>query len=141
TMELANVNEGFSGAAVNHKGLTATFADAQPASGSQPATPALVGPFNNEMTNAVVPKDMETVAGKPIIDPFNSYARGSGLELGLGTMLPNNPDLNQLILAGIAEQAAPCSPASPICVAGRIPPGSGPNGAVVKEVGPIPGDP
>src|SRR5438477_4450493 len=94
TSRLVNTDVGFSGAAADTTGLT--------------------NPVNNEMQNAV----------SPALPTKNSYGRGSGLELGLGTSLPNNPDANQLILAGLAEAAAPPS-----------------TSLVTKEVGPIAGDP
>ncbi|MCA1691532.1 MAG: hypothetical protein LC733_04765 [Actinobacteria bacterium] len=49
----------------------------------------------------------------------NSYGRGTGLELGLLTPTPN-PDPNQLLLAGLAEAAAPPN-----------------SGLVEKQIGPI----
>src|SRR5438067_7076896 len=123
TTELANVNVGFSRSAADSTGLKT---------------------IDNEMSNAVVPQNLQSL--KPtgstpaVTTSNNTYGGGSGLELGLGTSLPNNPDLNQLILAGLAEQVAPCAPAGPLCVNGRMPAGSGPNGAVVKEIA-IPADP
>src|SRR5438477_1223880 len=91
---LVNADVGFSGAAADTTGLA--------------------NPVNNEMQNAV----------SPALPTKNSYGRGSGLELGLGTSLPNNPDANQAILAGLAEASAPP-----------------PSGLVTKEVGPIKGSP
>src|SRR4051794_12638950 len=91
---LVNADVGFSGAAADTTGLA--------------------NPVNNEMQNAV----------SPAAPNKNSYGRGSGLELGLGTSLPNNPDANQLILAGLAEASAP--PTSSL---------------VTKEEGPIKGSP
>ena len=46
---------------------------------------------------------------KPNLAAKHSHARGSGIELGLGTTNPSNPDPNQLILANLAEAAAPKS--------------------------------
>jgi hypothetical protein len=70
--------------------------------------------INNELGEAVVPKDLETQAKAPI-GGFNSYGGGSGVELGLGTTIPNNPDVNQAILGGLAEQAAdPPTPKSDV---------------------------
>jgi hypothetical protein len=63
-------------------------------------------------------------AVSPSLPAENAYGRGSGLEVGLGTSLPNNPDANQAILAGLAEAAAPPS-----------------SSLVTKEIGPIKGDP
>src|SRR3954470_8471390 len=91
---LVNADVGFSGAAADTTGLA--------------------NPVHNEMQNAV----------SPALPTKNSYGRGSGLELGLGTDLPNNPDANQLILAGLAEASAPP-----------------PSGLVTKEVGPIKANP
>src|SRR5436305_340596 len=91
---LVNADVGFSGAAADTTGLA--------------------NPVNNEMQNAV----------SPALPTKNSYGRGSGLELGLGTSLPNNPDVNQLILAGLAQASAPPS-----------------SGLVTKEEGPIKGSP
>jgi hypothetical protein len=112
-VELANANVAFSGAASNTSGLK---------------------PLNNEMDHAVIPSDLET-AGKVPTAPFNSYGRGSGLEVGLGTTIPNNPDVNQIILAGMAEEAA--APVTGTTGASQ------PDGSVVKELPPggIPGDP
>src|SRR3954447_6567465 len=94
TSRLVNTDVGFSGAAADTTGLA--------------------NPVNNEMQNAV----------SPALPTKNSYGRGSGLELGVGTSLPNNPDANQAILAGLAEASAPP-----------------PSGLVTKEVGPIKGSP
>ncbi|TMK84198.1 MAG: hypothetical protein E6G57_15135, partial [Actinobacteria bacterium] len=94
TSRLVNADVGFSGAAADTTGLA--------------------NPVNNEMQNAV----------SPALPTKNSYGRGSGLELGVGTSLPNNPDANQAILAGLAEASAP--PSTPL---------------VTKEVGPIKGSP
>ncbi|MBV8981703.1 MAG: hypothetical protein JO086_12445, partial [Acidimicrobiia bacterium] len=66
---LVNADVGFSGAAADTSGLN--------------------NGVNNEFQNAV----------SPALPNKDSYGRGSGLELGLGTSLPNNPNLNQLILA------------------------------------------
>lgn len=49
-----------------------------------------------------------------------SYGRGTGLEIGLLTPHPSNPDPNQILLAGLAQSSAP-----PIA------------GPVVKQIGPI----
>src|SRR5438874_758877 len=70
TSELANVNVSFSRSAVDSTGLK---------------------PINNEMSNAVVPANLQSLKPTtPAITPsFNTYGGGSGLELGLGTTLPN----------------------------------------------------
>src|SRR5947199_7240849 len=53
---------------------------------------------NNEMDEPVATSQ----AGK------NAYGRGSGAEIGLGTQVPSSAaDANQIILAGLAEAAAP----------------------------------
>jgi hypothetical protein len=71
-------------------------------------------PVNNEVDEAIVPKDLESVAKKSTAS-FNSYGGGSGIEAGLGTTIPNNPDINQIILGGLAEQAAdPPTPPSDV---------------------------
>src|SRR5436305_4692880 len=79
---LVNADVGFSGAAADTTGLA--------------------NPVNNEMQNAV----------SPALPTKNSHGRGSGLEVGIGTSVPNNPDANQAILAGLAEAAAPPSTSS-----------------------------
>lgn len=94
---LADTEEAFAGAAVDSTGAL------------------LSKGVVNEVSQAVAPAQ----AGK------NAYGRGTGLELGLGTSTPNSPDLNQLILADLAQQAAP--PTDP--------------SIVTKEVGPVKGDP
>src|SRR6266511_331586 len=121
--ELANVQVGYSASAANSSGLLDGYVPALPAvtagPNPHPAIPALGGTPNNaagtggtgisnEMSHAIVPPNLQSFAipPPPATDAFQSYGRGSGLELGLGTTLPNNPDLNQLILTGLAEQAA-----------------------------------
>lgn len=83
-------------------------------SGASSNSGGLATAINNEMSQPVQP----ALSGK------NSAGRGTGLELGLGTTTPNNPDANQAILAGLAESSAP--PNAPL---------------VKKEVGPVPADP
>jgi hypothetical protein len=83
------------------------------------------------MGHSVVPPALVTF-GNTLTDPFQSYGRGSGLEVGLGTSLPNNPDLNQIILAGMAEQMAPP----------KTPGGNTfPDNSITREIGPVPADP
>src|SRR5438270_6357429 len=65
-------------------------------SGESANTAGLGSAISNEMSEVVQPAQ----ASK------NSYGRGSGVELGLGTTLPADPAANQLILAGLAQQAA-----------------------------------
>src|SRR4051812_32459829 len=127
--ELANVNAGFSGAAANSNGVLDTYATA----GATPPPPhsGLNAPFENEMGHAVVPKELATFGGTST-SPFQSYGRGSGVEGGLGVTLPKNPDVNQAILVGLAEQAAPP----------KTPGGNTfPDNSITKEGGPIPADP
>jgi LPXTG-motif cell wall-anchored protein len=93
-------------------------------SGEATNTAGLGGGVLNEMNQNVSP----SLAGK------NSYGRGSGLELGLGTTVPDSAKAaNQAILAGLAQQSA-----APIDSFGDTPDA---NGVVRKEVGPVPGDP
>jgi hypothetical protein len=91
------------------------LADAEVAfSGASANSTGLGTAINNEMSQAVQPQ-----AGSK-----NAYGRGTGLELGLGTTTPNNPDANQAIIAGLAEASAP--PIGPL---------------VTEEAGPVPADP
>jgi hypothetical protein len=123
--DLVNVNQGFSGAAANSTGLLSQYVQANAA---PPATNlALTGPFENELGIGVVPPRLQTFGGTPT-NPFNAYGRGSGLEIGAITPVPNNPDVNQVILNGLAEQAA----------APKTPPGNTfPDNSVVNQVGPV----
>jgi len=68
-------------------------------SGGATNTAGLAAGINNEMDQSVSPSQ----AAK------NSYGRGSGAEVGLGTAIPDQAakDANQIILAGLAEAAAP----------------------------------
>jgi len=94
-------------------------------SGEASNTAGLSGGLTNEFKEVVSP----SLAGK------NSYGRGSGLELGLGTSVPDTskPAVNQAIIAGLAQQSA-----APVDSFGDTPDA---NGVVTKEVGPVPGDP
>jgi len=85
-------------------------------SGEGSNTAGLGGGVTNEFKEVVSP----SLAGK------NSYGRGSGLELGLGTTVPDvsKSAVNQAIIAGLAEASA--APNTPL---------------VTKEAGPVPGDP
>ena len=77
------------------------------------------------------PKEMASF-GNTGLSPFNSYGRGSGVEVGVGTTLPNNPDVNQAIIVGLAEQAA----------APKTPGGNTfPDNSLTKEGGPVNADP
>jgi hypothetical protein len=109
-----NANVGFSGSAVDSSGLKA---------------------ITNEMNMGVVPNG--GLAIPPNGPARNSYSRGSGLDAGIATPVPNNPDVNQIIIAGLAEQAA--TPQTPACTS--PPQTCGPGGEIIKEVGPVPGDP
>src|SRR5579864_2644402 len=91
---LVDAEEAFAGAAANSQGL---------------GTSVL-----NEMSQDV----------SPALATKNTSARGSGLELGLGTSTPNNPNANQLILA--SQASANAAPTTPL---------------VTKEVGPVPASP
>jgi hypothetical protein len=77
--QVANVQEAFAGASANSQGLDAAI--------------------TNEMGQAVQPAQ----PGK------NSYGRGTGLEVGLLTNFPDADSLNQLLLSGLAQAAAPPS--------------------------------
>lgn len=77
--QIANVQEAFAGASVNSQGLDTAI--------------------TNEMGQAV----------QPAQPGENSYGRGTGLELGLITGFPDTESLNQLVLSGLAEAAAPPS--------------------------------
>jgi hypothetical protein len=84
-------------------------------SGASASSQGLAKPVTNEMSQAISPA---LGAAK------NSYGRGSGLEVGLGTSTPNSPNANQIILAGQASATA--APSTSL---------------VTKEVGPVPADP
>src|SRR4051812_43720617 len=127
--ELANVNAGFSAAAANSAGVLDTYATA--AATPPPPHKGLNAPFENEMGHALVPKELASF-GNTSTSPFQSYGRGSGVEAGLAVTLPNNPDVNQAILVGLAEQAA--TPKTP---GGN----TFPDNSITKEGGPIPADP
>jgi LPXTG-motif cell wall-anchored protein len=86
-------------------------------SGEASNTAGLNGGVQNEFKENVSP----SLAGK------NSYGRGSGLELGLGTAVPDpSKAVNQAILAGLAQQSA-----APVDSFGDTP---GANGVVTKEI-------
>ena len=81
------------------------------AGASVDATAAGLGkPILNEYQyNITCPPAAEADVCKPSPVQKHSHARGSGVELGLGSTVPNNVDPNQLILANLAEAAAPKS--------------------------------
>ena len=68
-------------------------------SGGATNTANLATGINNEMHESVAPSQADK----------NSSGRGSGAEVGLGTTVPDQAakDANQIILAGLAEAAAP----------------------------------
>jgi hypothetical protein len=76
TTQIAGVHAAFAGASVNSQGLNSTI--------------------NDEFGQAVQP----ALAGK------NSYGRGTGLETGITTPIPQPTDLNQLLLTGLAQASA-----------------------------------
>jgi hypothetical protein len=80
---LVDADVAFSGAAVSSQGFAA--------------------PIHNELAEAVLPT---TQLGR------RAYGRGTGLEAGTGTSLPNDPNRHQVMVAGLAEAAAP--PNSPL---------------------------
>jgi hypothetical protein len=102
--------------------------DAEAAFSRAGTSSAGLSAVNNELGEAVVPKDLETQAKAPI-GPFHSYGGGSAIEAGLGTTIPNNPDVNQIILGGLAEQAA--DPPTP---AGDVTNDPATNGFVTKDL-------
>lgn len=79
TTTLAQIDQAFSGASTSTAGLTTAI--------------------TNEMGSVVQP----TEAPSPEI---NSYGRGDGLEVGLGTTSGTGFDPNQIDLAGLAQQTA-----------------------------------
>jgi LPXTG-motif cell wall-anchored protein len=82
-------------------------------SGEAANTAGLNGGVINEMNETVA-----TSSAK------NSYGRGSAVELGIGTTVPDaTKDVNQAIITGLAESSAP------------------PNGGLVTKDAAIPGDP
>src|ERR1043166_9719961 len=101
---VVDVDEAFSGATVDSAGYT--------------------GSILNEMAQPVRPKLPSAVAKAS----DRSYSRASGLEVGLATNVPNDPDGNQLKLPStVSESGAPPSTPS---AAGQTPP----NCFVVNEV-------
>jgi hypothetical protein len=109
---------GYSSGAVIHAGAlqAATdgprLVDSEVAfSGAAVASQGFPGAIHDELDQAVIPG---TKVGS------KAYGRGSGLEAGTGTALPNDPNAHQVVLAGVAEAAAP--PASP---------------QVTKDLGPV----
>jgi hypothetical protein len=74
---------------------------------------------------------------QPVKAGLESYGRGDGVEVGLGTAVPNNPDANQIILGDLAEAAA--SPPEP--TADPAPAGPYQTGVVEKTLLDVPADP
>jgi hypothetical protein len=72
-------------------------------SGAAVASAGFAAPIHNELAQAVLPTNQ---LGR------KAYGRGTGLEAGTGTTLPNDPDRHQVVVAGVAEAAAP--PNSPM---------------------------
>lgn len=103
--KLVNVDEAFSGASFHSKGLGTAL--------------------NNEMNEAIQPAKPEK----------NSYGRGTGLEIGAGTSVPNNPDANQIAEGGLAEAAA--QPPDPSTGA----PNAYQTDLITKDLVKVPGDP
>ncbi|HEU4867909.1 MAG TPA: hypothetical protein VFV09_09290, partial [Actinomycetota bacterium] len=75
--------------------------------------------MNSKGLGTAITNELGYVA-QPSQPAKSAYGRGTGLEIGLLTPHPSNPDPNQILLAGLAQSSAP-----PI------------NGPVVKQIGPI----
>jgi hypothetical protein len=69
-------------------------------SGAAVASKGFATPIHNELAEAVLPTSQ---LGR------KAYGRGTGIEAGTGTNLPNDPNRHQLVVAGLAEAAAPPS--------------------------------
>jgi hypothetical protein len=109
---------GYSSGAVIHAGLLQAATDGPRLidtevafSGAAVASDGFKAAIHDELEQAVLPA--AKVGSK-------AYGRGAGIEAGTGTGLPNDPNAHQVILAGVAEAAAP--PSSPL---------------VTKELGPV----
>jgi hypothetical protein len=72
-------------------------------SGAAVASKGFATPIHSELAQAVLPTAQ---LGR------KAYGRGTGVEAGTGTSLPNDPDRHQFVVAGLAEAAAP--PSSPL---------------------------
>lgn len=75
--------------------------------------------MNSKGLGSAITNELGYIA-QPSQPTKTSYGRGTGLEIGLLTPHPSNPDPNQILLAGLAQSSAP-----PIA------------GPVVKQIGPI----
>jgi hypothetical protein len=109
---------GYSSGAAIHAGLLQAATDGPRLvdtevafSGAAVASQGFKGAIHDELKQAVLPA--AKVASK-------AYGRGAGIEAGTGIGLPNDPNAHQVILAGVAESAAP--PSGPL---------------VTKELGPV----
>lgn len=109
---------GYSSGAVIHAGALQAATDGPRLvdtevafSGAAVASQGFKGAIHDELKQAVLPN--AKVGAK-------AYGRGAGLEAGTGTGLPNDPNAHQVILAGVAESAAP--PSGPL---------------VTRELGPV----
>ena len=99
----ANFHGYASGTEVHLGALTAgstTLAQVDQAfSGASTSTAGLSAPITSQTGNVVQPQE-------PASPQINSYGRGSGIEVGLGTPTIANKDPNQINLSGLAEQTA-----------------------------------
>lgn len=75
--------------------------------------------MNSKGLGSAITNELGYIA-QPSQPAKTAYGRGTGLEIGLLTPHPSNPDPNQILLAGLAQSSAP-----PIA------------GPVVKQIGPI----
>ncbi|MBV8297354.1 MAG: hypothetical protein JO085_10990, partial [Acidimicrobiia bacterium] len=135
----ASAQQAFPGSATFSGSATGTVVHADVL--NIPSAPRLVDgevAFSGEATNTAglgtgVLNEMNQNVS-PALPSKNSYGRGSGLELGLGTTVPTaGSDVNQVLLAGLAQQSA-----APVDSFGSTPDS---DGVVRKQVGPVPGDP
>jgi hypothetical protein len=90
------------------------------ATGGGLSTP-LLNEYNLNFSCPPLKDDPKTCG--PSLAAKHSYARGSGLEVGLGTSVPAGADPNQIIAANLAQAGAP------------------PRKTDREEIGPVPADP
>jgi hypothetical protein len=95
-----------------------------------------VAPAGASVNTAGLPNTLDNELGEPV-QPANVSGKkasgiGNGLQLGIGSSVPNDPNAAQLILSGQAEATA--SPDTPF-----VP--CPPNNATCQDLGPIQGDP
>lgn len=109
---------GYSSGAVIHAGALQAASDGPRLvdtevafSGAAVASQGFKAAIHDELNQAVLPT--ANVGAK-------AYGRGAGIEAGTGSGVPNDPDAHQVVLAGVAESAAP--PSGPL---------------VTKELGPV----